>query len=324
MVDSFFFFIERVEMNRRVLENLENVVTQLQNDVKVLKGGKWRVAEAAMPFDSTELLRKELGSGTLKTGSYFHGNYAEGLLAYQKAQKAERLSADGIFDTLRSGAINLMRTMPPNVESFVKRYGNLKLLDVTVLRVPVNKMLLGILNVLPGTNVKGTLYHLFQVLHLETEKYLRLDKDEVVKIEELSRSEFMQLRKDFESMTVQSSSLITFKEYVEKAENVGGLDFWRYDAIKCNCQVFVKDCLRGSGLWSSEIEKFVLQTEVGGMFSSGTKHFMNAVTDTAGTARQLGSFALKKVKNLFAAGDYAKKNYRVNAKKKVSFRSSRR
>ena len=62
------------------------------------------------------------------------------------------------------------------------------------------------------------------------------------------------------TMNVRTPNNLSFNEFIANAEKVaGGNKLWVYDSISQNCQWFVKWCLKGAGVLTPELEKFIMQ-----------------------------------------------------------------
>jgi hypothetical protein len=57
-----------------------------------------------------------------------------------------------------------------------------------------------------------------------------------------------------------SKRRLTIRQMLNNCLIIEGKDlFYTYDFKTNNCQVFVRDCLKGSGLLTPELEKFIIQ-----------------------------------------------------------------
>jgi len=97
------------------------------------------------------------------------------------------------------------------------------------------------------------MFHLYLVISLDNGKTFKFEKNHIPEISMGSDA-------GKETMAVSTPSNLSFDEFVKKGESkAGGTKLWVYDAFSANCQCFVRDLLRGAGVWTSALNSFVMQ-----------------------------------------------------------------
>ncbi len=72
---------------------------------------------------------------------------------------------------------------------------------------------------------------------------------------------------------------VVFKDMIEKAEQAGGDNFYRYNAVTANCQKFVSLLLNSSGITGAD--NFIMQDATQLIKNSGLKRLATGITDIA-------------------------------------------
>ena len=99
-------------------------------------------------------------------------------------------------------------------------------------------------------------FHLFIYVLLQNGTALRMEKDQVVRIE---TTQWNAQGDNVETMPGGSIN-VTLSEFLEKGiKKVGEQQYFVYDAITQNCQAWVRANLSANGLWNDSISKFVMQ-----------------------------------------------------------------
>jgi len=130
------------------------------------------------------------------------------------------------------------------------------------------------------------LFHLSMVVAIKMEdtgieKRFLVEKNEVINITDAFKSDGSE-----EYMRVPVPCCITFREMMDKAQQSQGIDFFKYDAFRNNCQVFLMTILRANGLMTPQIQAFILQ-DVGSILKELPAHtspFANLTTNLAAVA----------------------------------------
>lgn len=187
----------------------------------------------------------------------------------------------------RSGA-------PPAVRQFLAEHGNEKVQSLSICREPINFGVKLALNALTAGNFSKVMrrlryedvFHLWMVMVLPSGTY-RFDKDEVVHMYKnapaagtcmpVSLARQVAVRGSPTDMTVEGTLTPAVIFANGEAQNSS---YWLYDTYN-NCQRFIMDNLRGSGLLTPELQKFVLQ-DTKSLVSGMAKRVADTVTDIAG------------------------------------------
>ena len=72
---------------------------------------------------------------------------------------------------------------------------------------------------------------------------------------------------------------VVLKDMIEKAEQAGGDNFYRYNAVTANCQKFINVLMNSSGITGTDI--FVMQDATQLIKNSGLKRLATGITDIA-------------------------------------------
>jgi hypothetical protein len=215
-------------------------------------------------------------------------------------------------------AIGKINDMPREIKEMLEKYAGWLIVEVRVVKVPVTRQIKSLMENLPGVSpelVNTPLYHLYQVLFIESPDghqfdTIRLDKDEHVRIKHTVS--------DPESIVGELEILVNppieINAYFERAKEMVGSAFYRYDPFDANCQLFVKWTLEANGLLTPEIEQWIVQKNLHQLYKPAVRKVMKFITDTANVGRNF--FDLH-------AQSYRRRGRRV-AKKKTIKRRRRR
>jgi len=158
----------------------------------------------------------------------------------------------------------IRRDYRPQIRELLKKVGDKKILNIVLQRVPIESTIRNALNILTlGTFEKQTqklgydkLFHLSMIVGLEGEKKpLVVEKNEVINIS----YNIPPMKKGGDRMIVPVKKSITLNEMLDNAQKVQGSNFFLYDAFKNNCQMFIRDLLKYSGLLTPQSEAFIYQ-----------------------------------------------------------------
>jgi len=166
--------------------------------------------------------------------------------------------AGNFIDTLINGK---RRGLPPKVRDTINKYKDSIVSGITVQRKPVQKVLVGFVNALSKgrmtANMKrlnyDNVYHLSMVVKLDNGVMIRVEKNEVIRMAEVTALEGDVLPINMKNVKVSFGDLIG-----KTAEALGG-DYWEYSLTSTNCQHFVLSHLKRFGLSSPATVKFISQ-----------------------------------------------------------------
>lgn len=149
----------------------------------------------------------------------------------------------------------------PRLNNLLKQYGNNKIVKVKVVRTPIDSTIKKIVNILSLGSISENqkklnyddVYHLFLSFELDNGKSFRLDKNSTVQMVEADYNI------SGESMNVNLTDITLGKLFDNIESKVNMNRIYIYNAISQNCQVFITDLLRSSGLLTSELSQFINQ-----------------------------------------------------------------
>ena len=183
--------------------------------------------------------------------------------------KALITNAQKVIGKVKNTAVALLggvRThASPAVRSALKRYGSKKIVDAAVVRQPVESgvkkvvdfMTLGKLSENTKRLGYDDIFHLGLLVRLEDNTILKLEKNEVVVVKVVSD---VNNYPDALEIKIPPNKQVPLVVFLNKAEQLfSENDFWLYDPITNNCQVFVKNLLEGNELLTQDLEDFIMQ-----------------------------------------------------------------
>ena len=175
----------------------------------------------------------------------------------------------------------------PKLNNFLEKNGNLIITSIMVCRTPVNSIIQNLVNVATLGDFQkkvheagyDNIYHLFMLLKMSNGKVIKLEKNQTVQIDFVSSAD----SKEFKQINDVNMSLNSFFQNAEKKVNLTRL--YVYDPVTQNCQVFLSDMLRSSGLLTKDLSDFINQSAEKLLDKDGIVHdIMRRITDAANTA----------------------------------------
>ncbi len=175
---------------------------------------------------------------------------------------------------------------PKKFREMLKKYGNIPIESITIYREPIktfvdialNLISLGQWNQQKKNYAYDDLFHLYMIITLENGLHVRIDKNHV-----LETSFPKTLNDDADHLDIAITPGITINDLMNNArENVGN-SIYHYNAATNNCQVFIDNVLKYSGLLTNEAHDFIMQNteELIEELPSFTQKIINSVTDLA-------------------------------------------
>jgi hypothetical protein len=163
---------------------------------------------------------------------------------------------------------------PPKVRSVIKKYNDKKITNITIGRQPVQSAVTNLLNVISLGQLRkkekelgyDNLYHLFMLVDLNDGTCLLVEKNSVVNMKKVDKS-----YGGNDKINIPVNKDITFGEFIDKAVKGVGKSIYLYDSINNNCQIFINNLLRYSGLGTGEATKFILQ-DIEAVLSTSPKY----------------------------------------------------
>lgn len=172
---------------------------------------------------------------------------------------------------------------PPSFRTILEYNGDKKIKGIVIGRNVLSSKIQSIINAVATDKAKeklkeqgyDKLFHLFIVVFLEGGTKVRMERNQVL-------SASTSVGKVEEQMNFPVNKDITLNDFLEKAHQAQGSEFFHYSAQTNNCQDFVLLLLSRNGLLTDSIRKFVKQDT-----AELTKPFFSKVadviTDTAAT-----------------------------------------
>ena len=193
------------------------------------------------------------------------------------------LEGKGIVSSVKNYFHNALTSRPGVVDRLIKQYGDKKVVQIIILRKPVNSGVQKLLNVitLGGYNKAkkemnyDEVYHLYLNIILDNGKTIGIEKNQRVGV---SDSGFPLSGVEPSNMLKMSCNVL-LKDMIEKAEQAGGDTFYRYNAVTANCQKFVSVLLNSSGIVGAD--NFIMQDATQLIKNSGLKRLATGITDIA-------------------------------------------
>lgn len=197
---------------------------------------------------------------------------------------------------------NSLDEAPPNIITLLDSALGTSLIDsVYVFRVPVNAIVKAGVKLM-NPQLDANIMHVFEVFSLDGNKYVRMEKDEIVKGKEISQGELDQYIKTIEHINIKPVRQISLREYINNQASASGKKAtWVYDPITANCQVFVYAGLVANGMKVDQsTEDFIVQKSVRDQVGATSKAIMKGITTFANFGRRLTGHACG---HLNAGGD---------------------
>jgi hypothetical protein len=147
----------------------------------------------------------------------------------------------------------------PYVRKILADHGNKKIVRLSAGRKPVDKPLIGALNVVSlgqfaKQNNYDDLFHLSLNAQLEDGTVISIEKVENINLEMNPKA-----KPNTEFEQINNFHSVTLNELMEGGKRVLGDKFFKYNASNNNCQDFIMSLLKGSGLGTPADYKFIKQ-----------------------------------------------------------------
>lgn len=238
---------------------------------------------------------------------YGHKRQGKGVMEFfrdpKKAVRDARYAVIGATNPLKKtveGVIYGPQDHAPYVRKIIEQYGDKKIVRAVAHRKPVDKPLIGALNVVSmgqfnKQNPYDDLFHLSLFLFLEDGTVLSIEK-----IENINILINPPTHAKAETQEIGNFRPVTLNELINGAKKVLGDKYFKYDASSNNCQAYIMALLKGSGLGTAEDYKFIKQdTEQIFKGLGKTLALSNALTDIgARSSVAMYGGKLKKIKGV--------------------------
>jgi len=202
------------------------------------------------------------------------------------------LEGDGLKDIFKTGKRVIGKLLfgdnsyPQDVVKILQKYGNSQIVNMYVVRKPIDNTIKDVINVISlnqvEENLKRTnydkLFHLSLEVQLDNGILLKIEKNErinISKINSIGGSDCMQV----------NISSITLNEFLDKCKNVMQDRFYSYNFEKNNCQDFILNLLSANNCLTYELKDFMKQ-DVKNLFNNMpvVKNIINGITNLASKA----------------------------------------
>jgi len=236
----------------------------------------------------------------------------------KKAYKSAKNTASKIVSTAKDVATKVITGntgMPPNVKSMLAKYGSSIISGLTIARNPVGSALISALNVASMGDFKKNLdnspydklFHLKLIITLQNGIKLAFEK-----VERVSLTKYTKPVKGQEDMEIPVEKQITLDQLYKNAEIAMGDRFYPYSARDNNCQNFILNVLKASGIGGERDYNFV-KKDTKSLFGdeSFLRKLSNTITDIGARFNVLmqgGKIKGKGVRKVFPP-DYQPKDF---------------
>jgi hypothetical protein len=193
------------------------------------------------------------------------------------------LEGKGIVSNVKNYFHKALTSRPGVVDRLIKQYGDRRIMQVTILRKPVqggvqkllNLITLGGFNRAKNEMKYDEVYHLYVNMTLDNGQTIGIEKNQRVNVAAAG----------FPTAGLEASNMlkincnVVLKDMIEKAEQAGGDTFYRYNAVTANCQRFISVLMNSSGITGTD--NFVMQDATQLIKNSGLRRVAGAITDVA-------------------------------------------
>jgi hypothetical protein len=181
----------------------------------------------------------------------------------------DSFKGEGFVDSIRDirdrikGFFTGRTKPPPIVRSLLRAVGEEEILSLKVGRSPVNSVITGILNAVSLGQLEQNrkdlnydqIYHLALIVQTKSKSFT-LERNQTVSVGAVRN--FEEIRD-----VPATGGTIRFGTFLENGEKISKENFWRYNPVSNNCQIFVTDLLKGNGLLTTELNSFINQDAAG-------------------------------------------------------------
>jgi hypothetical protein len=209
-------------------------------------------------FQEFKKKQKALGKGSQQEKEYGFGGRRWRPSQRQRKIYPRMKPASKITDFL------LPAEMPSGIKKFVETYKDVPIIDLDICRTPIpagievaaNLITKGDYNKKKLERDIDKFFHLFMVITLANGKRFVYEKNQRVTLFQTTK----ELTGEAECHVNVPVKKVPFGEMIQKGIKHAGADaYFRYDSLNNNCQKFVEDNLKPSGMWNDTIAKFVKQ-----------------------------------------------------------------
>ena len=174
----------------------------------------------------------------------------------------------------KAASFGVSGSAPPEVKRLLEKYGNQKIVQMSVARKPIISLIKKVVDLL-ANEVYDKLFHLFIIVKLENGVELKLERNQRINF-----TQSLGLTPDTEIIEVPINKDITLSEFITKANKRQGDLYWKYSSSSNNCQDFVFVNLSVNGLMTPQLKTFVKQ-DTKNLLPKWVQSVSDTITDAA-------------------------------------------
>lgn len=171
-------------------------------------------------------------------------------------------------------AFNVSSEAPAQVKSLLQKYGNEKIVDISVGRKPITSAIRKIIDIITDVPY-DVLFHLFIIVKLENGVEIKLERNQRVNF-----TTSIGKTPDTEIVNVPLNKDLTFGQFIENGNKRQGNLYWKYSASSNNCQDFTIATLSANGLLNTQLKEFIKQ-DTKDLLPNWVKEVADTITDAA-------------------------------------------
>lgn len=266
-------------------KNMKFVVVPFQSGFRVMSSDGAFFSNTPMTAEMAKRQQRALYAKARKGHIHHGGSYT---YMYHQGKPHLILRGEGFIGNffgkvkqLANKAVNVARTVvqrvvavskgirndyPPSARETLAQFGDGQVKSLLVRREPLASFINTALNFISKGRwgeIKSQLpydklYHLSMVATVVMpdgrEVPIVIEKNEVINISTDYKSSGK-----MEFVNIPVSQQLTLQEMMDRAQQMGGSEYFKYDAFTNNCQMFIIGILNASGLNSTPVQTFVLQ-----------------------------------------------------------------
>lgn len=266
-------------------KNMKFVVVPFQSGFRVMSSDGAFFSNTPMTAEMAKRQQRALYAKARKGHIHHGGSYT---CMYHQGKPHLILRGEGFLGNffgkvkqMANKAVNVARTVvqrvvavskgirndyPPSARETLAQFGDGQVKSLLVRREPLASFINTALNFISKGRwgeIKSQLpydklYHLSMVATVVMpdgrEVPIVIEKNEVINISTDYKS-----NGKMEFVNIPVSQQLTLQEMMDRAQQMGGSEYFKYDAFTNNCQMFIIGILNASGLNSTPVQTFVLQ-----------------------------------------------------------------
>jgi hypothetical protein len=178
---------------------------------------------------------------------------------------------------------------PPDIRKYLRNHGDDMISNIIVCREPIQKGIDKFINIVTAGKYNRNkkklkyedMYHLYLSIENEHNERFRYEKNHVVTITKTGRT-----GKDCMGVPMTKSIKVSDFIFNGEQQQLKADEFWLYDAVTNNCQVFVMQLLAGNGLLNDKLANFIKQ-DAEKIIDNNVSKLARFVTDLAGAGDRI-------------------------------------